>query len=1000
MSLLGSLWSKWDLHVHTPESIINGYGGNNDDSWEKWIQDIEKLPSEFKVLGINDYYFLDGYRRVLKEQSNGRMKNISLFLPVIELRVDKFAGVEKLKRVNLHVVFSNELKPDLIQSQFVSTLSKKYQLSSEYSHLQADWCATITKDSLEDLGKKIIESVPDSQKKNFHSPLQEGFNNFNCSFDEVMNTLETCHYFQGKYVTAIGKTEWADLNWSDNTVAEKKSIINRADIVFTSALSVNHCLKSKDKLTEQKVKDILLDCSDAHHFSDSKEKDRIGKCFTWIKADTTFNGLKRAIKQEPGTRVFIGNTPEKQKVVDENKTKYIKSIQIRKNTQTENSLTEIWFDSCYLEFNSNLIAIIGNKGSGKSAIADVMALCGNAECDEFSFLTPKKFYKDHKADSFEAKINWESNEATNFISLSSKRSSDKPERVKYIPQQLFEKLCNEEQKCFHNEIQGVIFSHVDKNDHLGCSTLSELIDVSTEGINSNINSLRGKIKDINRKICELESKCSTSYKLQISENIKLKNIEIHAHEQSCPTEVHKPENSEEESAKINSLREKKESLSQELQKMNTEDRELSQQISTANKLLDRIVTFQKEYVAFQQNCLEDLLLLGLKSEDITYPSQIAFEKPVEDKLIELKNKKDQLKKNILDSSTNMEKVGLEIQQIESSLQDQSKLYQLYLSALENWKKIKEDLVGSINKENSLKYFENLLQLSESSYRSSLKQFREQRDKLVQSILAEIHKITNIYKNYHKPVQNFIDNNSQAHELGLNFEASISIKSNFITKFFEIIARNRKGFFKEEGEEFLYQLIQDSVFDEYESVHQFIQKILSKLSSKNDEEIYENIKNQIKPSASLEGLYDFLFSLDYLETKYRLKLKNKSLEELSPGEKGALLLVFYLLVDRSTIPLIIDQPEENLDNQSITALLVPSIKDAKTRRQIFMVTHNPNLAVVCDAEQVVYASIDKLNGNKVHYETGSIESDSINKRIIDILEGTKPAFDRRRITYSI
>ena len=86
--------------------------------------------------------------------------------------------------------------------------------------------------------------------------------------------------------------------------------------------------------------------------------------------------------------------------------------------------------------------------------------------------------------------------------------------------------------------------------------------------------------------------------------------------------------------------------------------------------------------------------------------------------------------------------------------------------------------------------------------------------------------------------------------------------------------------------------------------------------------------------------------------------DKELHQLSPWERGTLLLVFYLLVDKDDIPLVIDQPEENLDNQTVCELLVPCMKEAKQRRQIMMVTHNPNLAVVCDAEQVVCAALDK------------------------------------------
>ena len=86
------------------------------------------------------------------------------------------------------------------------------------------------------------------------------------------------------------------------------------------------------------------------------------------------------------------------------------------------------------------------------------------------------------------------------------------------------------------------------------------------------------------------------------------------------------------------------------------------------------------------------------------------------------------------------------------------------------------------------------------------------------------------------------------------------------------------------------------------------------------------------------------------------------------------------------------------NQTVFKTLVPCIKDAKKRRQIIIVTHNPNLAVVCDAEQIVCAEIRKDHGNEVSYLTGAIEDPAINQKIVDILEGTRPAFDKRDDKY--
>lgn len=161
----------------------------------------------------------------------------------------------------------------------------------------------------------------------------------------------------------------------------------------------------------------------------------------------------------------------------------------------------------------------------------------------------------------------------------------------------------------------------------------------------------------------------------------------------------------------------------------------------------------------------------------------------------------------------------------------------------------------------------------------------------------------------------------------------------------------------------------------------------------------DVFKQMKGQKTSQELYDYLFGFDYLITKYDLKVDGKDLSELSPGERGGLLLIFYLMLDRQDIPLVIDQPEDNLDNKSVYEILVTFIKQAKKRRQIILVTHNPNLAVVADAEQIIHVSIDKKVGkHDFDFFSGGIEEPRINQAVVDILEGTLPAFDNRRLKY--
>lgn len=126
----GSEWSRWDLHIHTPLSINNTYGGDKDEIWETFISTLEKLPPDVKVIGINDYYFIDGYEKVMAFKKAGRLSNILKIFPVIEFRIDTFAsagGFNDFSKINLHVLFdvdetdlSNEIK--LIKERFIEQL--------------------------------------------------------------------------------------------------------------------------------------------------------------------------------------------------------------------------------------------------------------------------------------------------------------------------------------------------------------------------------------------------------------------------------------------------------------------------------------------------------------------------------------------------------------------------------------------------------------------------------------------------------------------------------------------------------------------------------------------------------------------------------------------------------------------------------------------------------------------------------------------------------------
>lgn len=1009
----GSMWRKWDLHVHTPASIIQEYGGDNDETWERFLGELENLPPEFKVLGINDYLFIDGYRRVREEKTKGRLANIDLVLPVIELRLDKFGGTDShWSKVNYHIIFSDEIDPEIIQYQFINALYSSYHLSPIYESLQPEWVAVPTRDSLADLGQKIIDSVPEERKGQFGSPLIEGFNNVTFKLDEIMRILSS-PYFGGKCLTAVGKTEWWNIKWNDHSIADKKNTINNTHFVFVSAETVFDCRKAKQRLSDSGVNDRLLDCSDAHRFSGASYKDRIGKCYTWIKADPTFRGLVLAL-YEPDGRIFLGDAPPKVQVVDGNRTKYIRSVRIRK--KSDSTLDEVWYDDVELELNHDMVAIIGNKGTGKSALSEVIGLLGNTRNDDhFSFLCPQRFRTPicDRSKHFEAILLWES-ETEEIISLDAHADHDLNELVKYIPQGFFDEVCNEiasgEETNFDKELKKVIFSHVEPADRLGQNTLDDLLAYRTNQTYDAIQILQSQLHELNEEIIRLEEQLGEAYRLQLENAVQMKTRELEAHDQSKPAEVAKPEKQLQQgmveiSQEIEEAKNQRALLLASLTSSQKTREEKALLISRADRVLEQIENFQRQYEIFREGTAAELEYLGIKFEEVV---QLELRTdPIKTKCSQAEESRTvaagQCDPSNPDSfAFKISEIDQKIQDLQTRLDEPHRKYQAYKTALREWEEKQAEIVGGENTSGSLEYCKRQLKDIEAApWR--LETAKGRRLELVGEIYRSISKLADTYRKLYAPVQQFIDTYLIAEDV-FQMEFGVSIVNVDVhRKFFDWIGRNVVGSFygTVEGDKKLRDILARHDFNNESGVIAFLNNIMDHLMyDRRDPDNPQLVKiaDQLRKDRTVISLYDYIFSLEYLRPRYVLKLGGKELGQLSPGERGILLLAFYLLIDKDNIPLVIDQPEENLDNQTLYEFLVNCIKDAKERRQIIIVTHNPNLAVVCDAEQVVCCFIDKVQGNRIEYESGSIESPTINQRIVDILEGTKPAFDNRKLKY--
>ena len=161
--------------------------------------------------------------------------------------------------------------------------------------------------------------------------------------------------------------------------------------------------------------------------------------------------------------------------------------------------------------------------------------------------------------------------------------------------------------------------------------------------------------------------------------------------------------------------------------------------------------------------------------------------------------------------------------------------------------------------------------------------------------------------------------------------------------------------------------------------------------------------------------------DYFWVEYNLRYKNDDILDMSPGKRGLVLLQLILHISNATHPILIDQPEDNLDNRTISNELRQFIANKKLNRQIIMVTHDANLVVLTDAENVIVSNQSGQQANRENaafrfeYVAGALETSfrlpddqavgkgvlyscGIREHVCDILEGGEAAFKKREEKY--
>lgn len=982
MSNKGSLWKIWDLHVHSPAT----YGGE----YSTFIDNLKA--SRADVIGINDYCSVDGYKNILELGGAGE----KVLFPVIEFRMHNILNTRKNPngiKINFHVIFDNDPK-------FLPKI--------------ANWLNSL----------KCF-------KENGHNTLLGNVENLcnNVSFDfrTVVDSLKELGYYRKQALVWLPYDEYGGIDEIDPVTDGyfKAGLLKNTHIIGSSTKKQIDFFKwQAPKFSEDEYKqwfDIPRPCikgSDAHKINypfgqlKNHQSQPVDK-YCWIKAEMTFEGLKQ-ILIEPD-RVFIGQEPSLITRERENQTKFLESLLIKKKLSA--NIDDVWFEDFLVSFNSGLVAIIGNKGNGKSAITDIVSLCANTHQDpiHFSFLTSSKFRKlkpYNLSEKFEATLTWKDGSSATK-GLNENPDNNQPKRVKYIPQNFLEKLCtNIEINEFEKELKQIIYSHTPNDRRLGKSSLDELIFYRSNLINKEIDQIQTKLNELNQEIILLEEKYSLKYRKRLENSLELKQEELKVHLSIKPQKPDISPSSDEDEGlllEINKIREKTKKIEEDIDELKSERSILSIKQEELKKVIHNYQNLDRQLKKAQQlenEYVQILLKNGINQNDVfSYTINVS---KVTDLLSNIEKKLSGIENELnLNTETSqvskLKELNTQLQEKKEDLNKPAKALQKYLDDLKKWEYRKKELEGDETDEGSLKFYEEQLLFIKKSLIPKLNSKYDARRSLTKELYSKKLDLIKIRRELFQPVLDFIDDFKELKER-YDVKVDVSLKLiKFSDSFFNFINQGRTGTFcgKEEGYKMLANIIETALFTTAEGYLSFAEELLDNLKYDKrggSNTPIDNIATQLKSGISISQLYNFIYKGDYLKPVFNLKLGDKTLQELSPGERGALLLIFYLILDNDDIPLIIDQPEENLDNESVYHILVHFIKKAKEKRQIIIVTHNPNLAIVCDADQIINMKIEKENKNTVKFISGAIENSMINKAIVNILEGTLPAFNNRDSKY--
>jgi DNA repair exonuclease SbcCD ATPase subunit len=986
----GSEWRKWDLHIHSPLSALNNQFARLADGTPDWEAYVSKLGllADISAIGITDYFTIEGYRKIREFFGSGRLKNIALVLPNIEFRLDKIVNTARgPRRLNYHVIFSEKVPPEEIEEHFLHEL--KFCFEGDPQRADLSW--SIRRTNLELLGKRLKQEHP--RFNDGRSDFEIGCMNATVApgtIKEVLSAKE--RIFKGMYLVVLAEENTALMDWDGQDHLTRKVLLQGADTIFSSNPRTIRWARGEGGLTADQVRAEFKSLKPCLHGSDAHRLEDIGhpaeNRHCWIKSDPSFEGLKQVL-YEPCERIFIGDAPPKLK----------HDYQVIQSVRIENAMG--WFEPAEIPLNGDLVGIIGSRGSGKSALAEAIAFAGGASLfrqsddirDTFLYKASRKSTANPTPIvGARIVIRWRNGDDDTAIIPDTLRHGRDEEKVKYLPQKFVERLCApENNRQLEDEIERVIFQRVSKTDRLDASNFQELRKASTRAVELKRANFTRTIHGLNQSIAETEARIAL--KPAKENELKRRREELQALLKNVPQV---PQENQEELRRLDALTKPKHELETQIVR-------LSEQLTALDTIETRFGVLKDDVRAFNAEITELLKQVELEKEKDKFEVRLPLEA-----LTVIAQRRVQVNAliNLLKDGTGTAMPGPNLADINKQIEEikaKSRLTEAKKKEYYKFQRDRQHLEEAIAKlDREVKEITDILI-------PRLKDENNSRIERYADCLELLKEERAVLECLYEPLRRALNaSNEMARKLAFVSRTIFDV-ARHASRGAELLDR-RKAVYRDQ-EDLERELRR--FFAEIEEADFDREKTKAKLIALLDSFLIQDggmigVEEQLRKDRTARDFAEWFFSVEAFTVTYSIMFDGKDLQYLSPGDKGIVLLLLYLEAEsEDNRPLVIDQPDDNLDNMSVYPSLIEYFRARKKTRQVIIITHNPNLVVNTDAEQVFVANFDGSRTPKITYRSGPLDDTNpmgpiqgIREEVCKILEGGTEAFQRREQRYAL